>query len=181
MDEFSPLIQKKSILRAEGPRGWMNFPRLSRNLFIHPADSAQTALEDEFIAPRRFIHPRGPLMSGQAAEPAGSRKFIHPGAMPVWIRIAGVHPPFIYSSSAEVAHALALQVQQAFHLFIPASTHFIILGVRPLSPFIYPSAALKLLERVEQVTHARFIYSSAALKLLERVEQVTHARFIYLF
>ena len=79
-------------------------------------------------------------MSGQAAEPAGSREFIYPGAMPVWIRIAGVHPPFIYPSSAEVAHALALHVQQAFHLFIQASTPFIILGVRPLSPFIYSSA-----------------------------------------
>jgi hypothetical protein len=118
-------------------------------------------------------------MSGQAGESGGSRNlFIQPPSTgsPAHGLAEGGR---IYSSSAQLAHALALQVQQGFHLFIPASTHFIILGVRPLSPFIYSSAALKLLERVEQVTHARFIYSSAALKLLERVEQVTHAQFIY--
>ena len=126
-----------------------------------------------------FIHTALRLSAGECGRfPARVHLFIQPPSTgsPAHGLAEGGR---IYSSSAQLAHALALQVQQAFYLFIPASTPFIILGVRPLSPFIYSSAALKLLGRVLQVTLAPFIYSSAALKLLERVEQVTHARFIY--
>ena len=76
----------------------------SASLFIHgPAD----------VWPGCGVRWQSPSYSYQG----------HAFPWPVWIRIAGVHPPFIYSSKPR---------------FIPAS--FIILGVRPMSPFIYSYA-----------------------------------------
>ena len=114
------------------PRG---APPVSNYLVIRPLPNGST-----FHCPEGGDLLCNMIMSGQAGESGGSRNlFIQPPSTgsPAHGLAEGGR---IYSSSAQLAHTLALQVQQAFHLFIPASTHFIILGVRPLSPFIYSSA-----------------------------------------
>ena len=169
----------------------------SASLFIHgPAD----------VWPGCGVRWQSPSYSYQG----------HAFPWPVWIRIAGVHPPFIhpyslrpcagecgrfparvhlfiqppstgsathglaeggrsYSYSAQVAHALALQVQQAFHLFIrackypptsvwPRAGHVCSIylfirghevartsGAGPCAPFIHSYGAMKLLGRARQV------------------------------
>jgi hypothetical protein len=81
-------------------------------------------------------------MSGQAAEPAGSRPFIHPGAMPVWIRIAGVHPPFIlfilspgrprFGSSSPAGISFIHPSLASLHHPRDAPLSLFILSIRPL-------------------------------------------------